>query len=923
MNPFASSSTAAPAPFLRRTFTQPAMILFLSLAVIGLSLVGWRTSLRVDRAREMARKEAAVRGLTLELQFAQAFAAADLLGTLARQNGGSFLNFQQVAAEVMASHPGLASLELQPGGVLRDIAPRAGYERAIGFNVLTDPAQSEDAFAAIQSRKAVVSAPVNLYRGELGLVVRVPIFQQARDGRQVFWGFVAVSQRLPEALSRARLDELWGRGYEYVFFTPAAGKRKATIIAARGWGSFQDAEQYLVQGRDVKFYLAIQPRDGWVNTKRWVAEALGALAVAGLAGLLALFVGKWRGLDQSLAEANRGITREIGERKQAQEEARMAREAAESSRSKLQQAEQIIAELKTRIETLTRSAQAAAEAGRARQEQAEAGIAELQSQLETAARTTMDTATAAQQQQAEAEKTIADLRSRLETVTREAKEAAKTARAELKQAEQSMAELQARLEAATKAAQEGTESHAAQASQAESALAALRSRLETVSREAQEAAESHGAQLKEAEKTIRELKSRLRAAEKAEDRVAELTARLAAAEAAPQETPAAPGEEIEPAPETVSIPAVEPEPEPIVEESFPEAPAPEETPAPETIPVAETVEEPTASAEPHASMSPAPESALVAAATETVEPVQPAVPEPTPEPAPEPKPEKSAKRKKARRDDQMSLFGEEPASPKSPRPAEKPKAEEPEPEPMLPLEEPRAVETASEEPRVVAEPVASPAPAPAVELDLPEIDGLNSSDGLARADSNPKAYLKALREFLEQQAGAAEMIRDLLVQGDPTAAGRMTTQLKDAAAEIGAEFLAGSAGELERAIHGPSDPAEVESRWAALEKTLSDLVGELKPALKPKEERAAPVRALPPPPPVNPSLLRKAVNQILPLLTDQDPGAKDCLKDNRNTFRSAFSPEAFLEFEQCVKSRDFMSALDQLKKAAKKHGISV
>lgn len=74
---------------------------------------------------------------------------------------------------------------------------------------------------------------------------------------------------------------------------------------------------------------------------------------------------------------------------------------------------------------------------------------------------------------------------------------------------------------------------------------------------------------------------------------------------------------------------------------------------------------------------------------------------------------------------------------------------------------------------------------------------------------------------------------------------------------------------------------------------------------------------------MNPAQLRKAMNQILPLFTGQDPGAKDCLKANRATFRSAFTPEAFVEFEQSVKSGDFSAALEHLKKAGKKHGVSV
>jgi hypothetical protein len=82
-------------------------------------------------------------------------------------------------------------------------------------------------------------------------------------------------------------------------------------------------------------------------------------------------------------------------------------------------------------------------------------------------------------------------------------------------------------------------------------------------------------------------------------------------------------------------------------------------------------------------------------------------------------------------------------------------------------------------------------------------------------------------------------------------------------------------------------------------------------------------RRLPPTPPVDPVQLRRAASQILPLLVERDPGANDCLRDNRKTFRSAFTSETYVEFEQLVKKGDFDAALEQLKKSARKHGISL
>jgi hypothetical protein len=117
----------------------------------------------------------------------------------------------------------------------------------------------------------------------------------------------------------------------------------------------------------------------------------------------------------------------------------------------------------------------------------------------------------------------------------------------------------------------------------------------------------------------------------------------------------------------------------------------------------------------------------------------------------------------------------------------------------------------------------------------------------------------------------------------------------------------------EAVVEAPSFPPSAASAADAPDSTFVD----------PKPKESKPARSLPARPPLDLAQLRKAVNLILPLFTGRDPGARDCLKDNRTTFRSAFAPEAYVEFEQSVKSADFDAALEHLKKAARKHGISV
>jgi hypothetical protein len=171
--------------------------------------------------------------------------------------------------------------------------------------------------------------------------------------------------------------------------------------------------------------------------------------------------------------------------------------------------------------------------------------------------------------------------------------------------------------------------------------------------------------------------------------------------------------------------------------------------------------------------------------------------------------------------------------------------------------------------------------------------------------------------------------------GDVVADDSRTTQVPEAEAEPPAVLTPVEETNEERTSAEPGGDASDETtgfdQVAALsveppsEQASSQTVSELSAAgvlPETKEHKSIPARHLPPPPPVKIAELRQAVHDIVPLLADQDPGARDCLRDNKITFRSAFTSGGYVEFEQLVKSGEFSAALEQLKKAAKKHGIS-
>jgi sensor domain CHASE-containing protein/HPt (histidine-containing phosphotransfer) domain-containing protein len=904
--------TSAAKPSVARFAARPILILFVLCLVPGLAAVVWRAKARADAGQIHARTAAQARGTAVELQLSQALTAAEVLGALARQSGGGISDFQKVALELLASRPGLASLELQPGGVVSDIVPRAGHERAIGFNVLKDVAQRPGAYAAIQRRGLTVTGPLTLFHGEPGIVVRVPVFQRGRDGRDYFWGFIAVSMPLPEALARARVDELWKQGYNYAFFAPASSQQKVVPIAARGAMSFQDAVQQPVRAQNLEFRLALRPRGGWVNATKVALESVGVLVISALLCLVANLLGR------------QGLANETAERSQTPKDGSGAKDSAAGA-----PAEFTLAELQDGLKGTVRRAPEINGLAQTKLKQAELSERELQTRLDATVRAAEESARA---KQAELEQ----------------------ARLALAQAQQAISELQGRLEAAASSESKTATAAQARLQQDQATIGDLTARMDGAKRSAKEAAEASAARLHQAEKRNRELTRRLLAAE---TRVTELSALLQKAQgdlkrlqidsarsiAGPAPIGPVPSEPKEPRSgeavilpvegSTASRPAIAVLAEPVEQTSATIlgeklSPVPSESRGePLAVPPTTTGSKADSSAPPTSHEAPA-----EAGADRSV-------------PRGKRKSARMPKREQVRGHDQIDLFEgqlEAAQTPANPAPnaraiasAENTRLPARGLAPTATASARRDVEDSAADPvkQVTAQPpsepqapgagLGNPAATTTALLGLPVIEGLAATEGLARAGDNPKLYVKSLQHFVEQHTSAPEKIREALQQGDLAAAERMVQSLRTSASDIGASAVQSAAATMARTVHEPPDPVETESRWKELDKVVRDLVADLKPVLKPKEAKPAPARRMPAPPLVNPAQLRKAANEIVLLLAEQDPGAKDCLKANRTTFRSAFTAEAFEEFEQCVKTSDFGTALEQLKKAAKRYGISL
>ncbi len=112
--------------------------------------------------------------------------------------------------------------------------------------------------------------------------------------------------------------------------------------------------------------------------------------------------------------------------------------------------------------------------------------------------------------------------------------------------------------------------------------------------------------------------------------------------------------------------------------------------------------------------------------------------------------------------------------------------------------------------RVLAEPGQpgqTVAPAPAPELDLSSLHGINISSGISNVAGNENLYLDLLRRFAAKYRDSHHELPELLAAFETESAARLAHTIKGVAANLGANRLAGIAKDIESAILA-GDPIE-------------------------------------------------------------------------------------------------------------------
>ena len=255
---------------------------------------------RLQQQRMHLAEQVSSRAQAIQRSTERALSATYALAALVREGRGQVPHFDAIAGEMLPFYPGAASLQLAPGGVIEHIVPLAGNEKALGHNLLLDPARDKEAFKARDSGKLTLAGPFNLVQGGLGAVGRLPVFLGERHGESSFWGFTTVLVRFPETLADARLPQLVEQGLAYELWRlhPDSGQKQ--VITASSAQALVDPVTQPMDMANGVWMLSMAPLKGWGDPQGLAFNLAQALTFSLLLAYLAMLLMRSRQHKQEL-----------------------------------------------------------------------------------------------------------------------------------------------------------------------------------------------------------------------------------------------------------------------------------------------------------------------------------------------------------------------------------------------------------------------------------------------------------------------------------------------------------------------------------------------------------------------------------------------------------------------------------------------
>ena len=182
--------------------------------------------------------------------------------------------FQSIASRLYSEDSAIQAIELAPNGIVKNMYPVEGNEKAYGINLLTDRMRKYAANSAKSTSKYTMEGPYDLKQGGKGALLYDPIYVNDE-----FWGFSILVIDWDAFLTEIHLDELEKASYDFVIWKEDHISKDKIVISKSS--KSMDSDTLLVKCAlpNNNWNFEIIPKNGWINKYEMMSLVVASIMI--------------------------------------------------------------------------------------------------------------------------------------------------------------------------------------------------------------------------------------------------------------------------------------------------------------------------------------------------------------------------------------------------------------------------------------------------------------------------------------------------------------------------------------------------------------------------------------------------------------------------------------------------------------------
>ena len=174
-------------------------------------------------------------------------------------------------AEMLPNKNGIVkAFELAPDGVVTDVFPKQGNEKAFGINMLTDHERKEDANRAKETGNYTLGGPYELKQGGTGTLLFHPVYKSDPTDNDSFWGFVIMVIDWDKFIDEIGVDRLSEASYCYEIWTTDETTGNRFVLTQSQEHIPANSLTVECEIPNYTWYVDIIPEAGWTSIYQWM-----------------------------------------------------------------------------------------------------------------------------------------------------------------------------------------------------------------------------------------------------------------------------------------------------------------------------------------------------------------------------------------------------------------------------------------------------------------------------------------------------------------------------------------------------------------------------------------------------------------------------------------------------------------------------